>query len=353
MTTVASTLKIFDSMTRPLQSITQGMNIMISTMQDMQKMTNKNVNVDKSLIAAKHQIASAEIEIARTIKEAENAQKNFNNSVQRSSRSTSNLLSSVKQIVAAYLSFQAARTLTERTIGGAMAQQQMVDTFSARAGSEGLGKGIYDAVVKQALALRQDVDASLAGTMSFMSNTTNVKQLTQLNKLAMRLAKLNPTEGLQGAAFSLKELMSGDYTSIAERFNISRSMLQDSAARKAGLAGNIEGFIKGMEELLNKQRMTEEAFEKMLDSPAAKWSGILNAFKHKLAGAGQSALKSLEPLIDKIDKAFQYGGVDAFFNSLSRGLVWAANSAYKLYSYVYAVSSFISRNWGIIEPMIW
>ncbi|WP_348981617.1 hypothetical protein [Desulfitobacterium sp. LBE] len=46
----------------------------------------------------------------------------------------------------------------------------------------------------------------------------------------------------------MKELMSGDYTSIAERFNMSRTMLRNSAARKAGLEGDVEAFIKGMDD---------------------------------------------------------------------------------------------------------
>ncbi|WP_348981618.1 hypothetical protein [Desulfitobacterium sp. LBE] len=49
--------------------------------------------------------------------------------------------------------------------------------------------------------LGQDVDASLAGTMSFMSNTMDPGNLEQLNRLAMRLPKLNPTERLGGLLF--------------------------------------------------------------------------------------------------------------------------------------------------------
>jgi hypothetical protein len=42
----------------------------------------------------------------------------------------------------------------------------------------------------------------------------------QAANVSSRLASLNPAEGFQGAAFAIKELESGDYTSIAERFNL-------------------------------------------------------------------------------------------------------------------------------------
>lgn len=211
-------------------------------------------------------------------------------------------------------------------VGGAMEQQQTLDTFSARAGSEAAGGAIFDALTKQALALRQNVDQSLSGAMSFMSNTTNPKRLAELSKLSMRLQKLNPFENLEGAAFSMKELLSGDYISIVERFNIGRSQIKNSDALKAGKAGDIDGFIKGMDKLLNQQNMSEKAFMKMLDSPAAKWNGVLETFKFRFKQAGADALAALEPLFDYLLKAFDSGKFDPFFKIMSTGF-WLISNA--------------------------
>jgi tape measure domain-containing protein len=81
MATVSSTLKIFDSITGPIKNITQSMNIMISTMRQMQNATNQNVNVDRTLIAAQQRIAQAEIEINRQINQSKQTQDKFNRSV--------------------------------------------------------------------------------------------------------------------------------------------------------------------------------------------------------------------------------------------------------------------------------
>lgn len=87
MTTVSSTLKIFDAMTGPLKNITNGMNLMISTMSKMQDVTSRNTNIDKSLNAAKQQIASAEAEINRQIDLAKKSQDRFNQSVNNTKES--------------------------------------------------------------------------------------------------------------------------------------------------------------------------------------------------------------------------------------------------------------------------
>lgn len=50
--------------------------------------------------------------------------------------------------------------------------------------------------------------------------------LQDVIKQAEVLAALNPSEGLTGAAFSLREALSGDFTSIVERFNLPRERLK-------------------------------------------------------------------------------------------------------------------------------
>lgn len=49
--------------------------------------------------------------------------------------------------------------------------------------------------------------------------------LMDLVKQAEILAASNPLEGLEGASFALKEAVSGDFTSVIERFNLSRTTL--------------------------------------------------------------------------------------------------------------------------------
>ena len=321
MGNISSTLKLFDAMTGPLSKITQSLNMTISAMQRMQNSADENVKVDRSLLTAKKMLASAEADIRSSIEKANSAQEKFNRSVKNGRSEASGLLSSVKKMGAAYLTFEALKNTGAAMLSGAMKQKDMQSLYAARTGSDALGSSIYSQVTNQALRYGQDVNAAQTGTMSFMSNTMDPSQLVELNKLAMRLSKLNPAEGLDGAVFSLKELMSGDYTSVAERFNISRSALKDSEARNAGLKGDINGFVKGMDKLLNKQNMSQKTFEKMLDSPAAKWNRLVNTFKFNLGKAGQAGLQAFGPFLDMLNKAFDSGSAQSFFNILSTALL--------------------------------
>ncbi|MGG1878133.1 hypothetical protein ABDI30_11270 [Paenibacillus cisolokensis] len=353
MTTVSSTLKMFDAMTGPLKNITNALNIVIRTMEQMNRATSRNQNIDRQLAAAKRAVASAESQIAEAIEDSTRQQDRFNNSVRRGQRESGRLANTIKGIAASYLTFQGVQQLGGATIGGAMQQQEMVNTFTSRTGNEALGRAIYDQTVNQALKYGQDVNASLLGSMSFMSATMDPKQLTEMNKLAMRLSKLNPTEGLEGAAFSLKELLSGDYTSISERFNISRSMLKDSEARLAGMRGDVDGFIKGMDKMLDQQNLTEEAFEKMLDSPAAKWNRAIQTFKFNMASAGGEGLQALAPLFNKINAGFESGAFQDTFDMLSWAISGAVRSLLWFLETATQVFTFMRTNWPILGPIVY
>lgn len=71
-------------------------------------------------------------------------------------------------------------------------------------------------------------------------------EIMNLVKTAEILAASNPFEGLEGASFSLREAMSGDFTSIIERFNLSRTTI--NKLKEEGVP-NLEIVQKAMQEM--------------------------------------------------------------------------------------------------------
>lgn len=303
-------------------------------------------------ISGARQLQDALQRIAQLEARINQLQRQLNERIREGGRDANGMLSTLKGIAAAYLSIAAAQKLVSSTLGAAMEQQQYLDTFVARAGNEALGNAIYDQVSKQALQFGQKVDQAMRASNSFMSLSMDPKQLTDLNKLAMRLSKLNPLEGLEGAAFSMKELMAGDYVSIVERFNIGRSVIKDSDALKAAKAGDVSGFIAGMDKLLNQQNMTEKAFEKMLDSPAAKWEKLIGNTRWRLAEAGKGALAAFAPLIDRVNAFFDSDGSATFFSKLQTGLYATTQAVGLLFDGVRFLYNFILSSWSTIQPIL-
>lgn len=219
-----------------------------------------------------------------------------------------------------FMNMDNAKSVISSTMGAGMKQQQTKGAFIARAGNAQLGGAIYDQVAKQALQYGQNPDDALSSAMSFTSTTLDPSKLTEMNKLAMRLAQMNPEKGLEGAASSMMDLFKGESSSMVDDFGMGESSVEASAALKAGKAGDINGFIKGMDELLNKRNMTEQAFEGMMKSPAAQWGKAVDSFKFNLGLVGQMGLEAFGPLITMITEAFDSGKFTPFFTLFGKGL---------------------------------
>lgn len=100
------------------------------------------------------------------------------------------------------------------------------------------------------------------------------------------LAASNPAEGLEGAAFALKEALSGDFTSIIERFNLPRSRLKE--LREQGVP-DIEAVKIAMGELgLSSQLVTNLA-----GTMEGRWS----TFKDTLVNVAATATKPIFDLM--------------------------------------------------------
>ncbi|MGE7613527.1 hypothetical protein [Paenibacillus sp. NPDC101420] len=291
--------------------------------------------------------------IARLERQIADLQSRVNGRVREAGKSSSAWLSNIKGLVAAYLSLASAKALFEKTVGGAMEQQKMEDMFKARTGDAEIGKAMFDKFKAEALAAGQDVTKSLQSTLSFFSTTQNTDQLSELNNLAQRLNAFDSAgNGIEGAAFALKEAMSGDIVSLAERFNMSKSDIRAFKIDDLGKSGNMDGFIKAFDKLLEKQKMGQAAFDTMMASPAKQLETLGNNVRSELADAGGAAMESLLPLITMVNTAFKNGDFQPFFEGLRTGLDWVVTHVISLLGVIKDVYNFFSNNWTTIEPII-
>lgn len=251
-----------------------------------------------------------------------------------------------------FLNVENAKSLLSATMGTAMKQQQTKGAFVARAGNAQLGGAIYDQVAKQALQYGQNPDDALSSAMSFTSATLDPNRITELNKLAMRLAQMNPEKGLEGASSAIMDLLKGESSSIVNDFGMGQSAVKASAALKAGQAGDVNGLIKGMDELLTQRNMTEQAFDNMMKSPSAQWEKAVSNFKFNLGLAGQMGLEAFGPLITMISDAFDSGKFTPFFALLGKGLYVVGTLLTWLAERFMGLLDFLSSNLPLLTGLI-
>lgn len=110
-------------------------------------------------------------------------------------------------------------------------------------------------------------------------------ELESLIQDAEILAASNPAEGLEGAAFALREAVSGDFTSIIERFNLPRSYINQ--LKEEGVPA-LEIVRKAMQEM----GYDTELVSNLANTAQGRWSTFADTLQNL-------ASKITQPIFDR------------------------------------------------------
>lgn len=348
--TVSASLKMFDQMTQPLQQITQALNLTINAMDSMSNSANRDIRLTNSLNAAKGAIQRANSglqELANSQDNASNRQEQLNNSFNRGTSSADGLVGKVKGLVKAYLGIQAAKEGIDLTVGGAMRAQQQLFTLQGIMGNKDVGTAYFNNLQKKANESVFAFEDFAGNARKYMQFTKNTDSLDKLANLSERLTLMDPTQGLQGAGFALKEMMSGDGVSLKERFGFGKADIEILKASKS-----MDEFISKFDTLLNKKGFTESMLEQYNQSAAAQFDNLKSNFKTAMAQSGNGALEALMPIITTLNQAFNTGTFQPFFDGLSMGLRIIADICVGFANVIQWIGMLIQNNWSIIEPIL-
>lgn len=245
-----------------------------------------------------------------------------------------------------------ANELGKASIGAAMEERNLQDMFIARTGSTEIGTAMFDKFRAEAVAAGEDVNESLQSSLTFLSSAQNVGQISQLNDVARRLNAFESSgKGIEGAADAVKEAMSGDINSLAENYNMPMDEIKAFNLDDLGSSGNIDGFIKAFDLLLEKENMGKAAFEQMMLSPTKQLETFTNNMEASFAGAGAQAVEAFNPLVISLNEAFQEGKFQPFFNGLSVGLFLIASGLQWLVSTAQSVWPLLAEGLGMIGDL--
>lgn len=293
LATVSGTIKMFDAMTGPLKRITQTMNIMISTMHDMENATKGNIQMDKMLSAAKQQLALAEAEINSAINKSTQAQHNF-------SKAVSNSRFSLNGIVDKVFAINEALELMQQLWTGITASMDRAD--------EVLGVHSRLSFVNDGLqtqhALQEKILKSANDTRSSYRDTVNT--IAKLGMFAPNL--FGSTDKLVTFTETLNKLFVASGASTVDR---------QIALQQLGQALS-SGVLQGDE--LRSISESAPAFMEQLSKGLGVARGELKGMGADGKLTADVIVKAIEKQADVIDKIFQtmpmtFGGAFTIINN--------------------------------------
>lgn len=357
MGNIRAAIALYDGVTSPLQSMHKAMGVVLNTFEAMQQASGRAVDT-AAIREAREEWAKAGTAfdaIEENIRNANNEQQKFNNSIRGGSNSANGLLSTVKKIAIAAggiaginkvlnISDELASTKARLNLlvddgGSVEALEQKImasaqrsrsvyfDTASAVA-KLGLNAGnAFDGNMDQVIAFMEQVNKQFViGGATAQEQSNAMIQLTQAMAAgALRGEELNSIlDGAPGIARAVEKYM-----------------------------GIAEGSIKTVaQEGKVTAEVVKNAMFAMADETNAKFDSMPKTWAQIWAGMKNQALSMFAPILTKINQIGNSTKFQKVTTGLINGLAAVANVASSALDILIAIASVFVDNWGIIQPLV-
>lgn len=165
----------------------------------------------------------------------------------------------------------------------------------------------------------------LDATKSFLPYTKEVGELERMYQLTERLYALDPKQGKEGAVSTMTDLMSGDASSVEDRYQIS-GLSGDAIGGMVG-SGDMVGALEYMEEAFNRFGATQA----LVDNNFVSLQTQVERFQEKIDQAfGESAgplASNLSLLMQQLNADMDAGKFEPFFNLVGKGMYLLGEAA--------------------------
>ena len=357
MGNIRAAIALYDGVTSPLQSMHKAMGVVLNTFEAMQQASGRAVDT-AAIREAREEWAKAGTAfdtIEENIRNANNEQQNFNNSIRGGSNSANGLLSIIKKVAIAAggiaginkvlnISDELASTKARLNLlvddgGSVEALEQKImasaqrsrsayfDTASAVA-KLGLNAGnAFGGNMDQVIAFMEQVNKQFViGGATAQEQSNAMIQLTQAMAAgALRGEELNSIlDGAPGIARAIEKYM-----------------------------GIAEGSIKTVaQEGKVTAEVVKNAMFAMADETNAKFDSMPKTWAQIWAGMKNQALSMFAPILTKINQIANSSKFQQVTTALINGLAGVANIASSVLDILISIASVIVDNWSWIQPII-
>lgn len=357
MGTIRTAIALYDGVTSPLQSMHKAMGVVLNTFESMQQASGRAVDT-AAIREAREEWAKAGTAfdaIEENIRNANNEQQKFNNSIREGNNSANGLLSTIKKIAVAAggivginkvqnISDKLASTkarlnllvddggsvdvLEQKIMASAQRSRSVYfDTASAVA-KLGLNAGnAFNGDMNQVIAFMEQVNKQFViGGATAQEQSNAMIQLTQAMAAgALRGEELNSIlDGAPGIARAIEKYM-----------------------------GIAEGSIKTVaQEGKVTAEVVKNAMFAMADETNAKFDSMPKTWAQIWAGMKNKALSMFAPILTKINQIANSTKFQKVTTGLINGLAGVANIASSVLDILISIASVIVDNWSWIQPII-
>jgi len=357
MATIRTAIHVYDGMSPGLKAITNALNVTISSFEAMQRASSNAIDTS-SIQAAREQLNKAEItfdEIEQEIRQANQAQQQFNNDIRNGQAAASGLHSKFMKIAATVgFAFSAKKIIglsdeiTQTTarlnmINDGLQTTEQLQNMIFQSAQRSRASYADTANIVSKLGLRAgDAFASNAETIAFAENLNKMFVVAGASQQEMASASLQLTQALGSGVLRGEELNAvfeaapNIIQTIADYLDVPIGQIRDMAAEGQITADIVKNAVLSATEEINQQ------FESMPMTFAQIWTMIKN-----------EALMAFQPVLQRMNEIGNSERFNILINNLINGIVILAMVATELFDIITSIAGVISDNWSWLEPIVW
>ncbi|HGS9982864.1 TPA: tape measure protein [Clostridioides difficile] len=341
MATIQTSIRIFDGMTPAFRHMTNAMNIVLSSFEQLQRTSSNAVDAN-SIRTAREELARAEAgfdRLEQQIRESDNQQRRLNEDINKGASSTDRLLGSAKKLVGVYMSL--------RTLGNVVNLSDQMTSTNARLNmindgqqsDNGLNKMIFQSAERSRASYLDTAKivsrVGMNAGSAFSSTREIVGFAEQLNKKfviagasteEMNSALLQLTQGL-GSGVLRGEELNAVFESAPNIIRSIADYLDVDIGKIRGMAS--EGMLTAdivKNSLLAAAEQTNAEFEKMPYTFSQIWTSIKN-----------NAIMIFGVIQKKIEQSMSSKGFRTFIDNFINSLYVLGNVAYNIFNGIISI----------------
>lgn len=357
MGNIRAAIALYDGVTSPLQSMHKAMGVVLNTFEAMQQASGRAVDT-AAIREAREEWAKAGTAfdaIEENIRNANNEQQKFNNSIRGGNNSANGLLSTIKKIAIAAggiaginkvlnISDELASTKARLNLlvddGGSVAELEQKIMASAQR-SRSVYFDTASAVAKLGLNAGNAFDGNMDQVIAFMEQVNKQFVIGGATAQEQSNAMIQLTQAMAAGALRGEEL-----NSILDGApGIARAI-----EKYMGIA---EGSIKTVaQEGKVTAEVVKNAMFAMADETNAKFDSMPKTWAQIWVDMKNQALSMFAPILTKINQIGNSTKFQKVTTGLINGLAAVANVASSALDILIAIASVFVDNWGIIQPLV-
>jgi tape measure domain-containing protein len=359
MATIQTAIRLIDQVTSPMRNITQAVNMTISAFEALEASSFSSID-GMNFDAVREKVNAANIElndVAENIRRNEEAQEDFNESMNKGAANGNKLLSSIKKMAAAYISVRAATEVLGLSDAMSLAESRLSLIVDDGGSVQELENKIYASAQRSRANYQDTINTvsklGLLAGKAFSGNDEIIAFQELMNKnfiIGGASAQEQASAMYQlTQAMASGRLQGDEYRSIIENAPLLAKAIEDYMVNVQGVEGTMKDWAsEGMltadvikAALFSSADEIESRFENMPMTFGQVWTSIKN-----------QALVQFQPILKKLNEIANSEQFNRMAAGVTTALVVVSGIVTEIFELVAAVGGFIYDNWSMIAPVV-